>query len=487
MAGDRIGCGILSLTNEASAIYFVRNGIEIGRMDLDPDMSFPFATITSSHGAMVAFDCKPCPPRPALSACLLQTAGIDVLDTVTGEWRAGKKVGKEGPRGVPVLFEGSDVLHYAKAGEVKPSESGAIGNRRVSYMYCGLVFFLENPKLVSVGSAALRISAPGVVLDSLSIMALSSLSSLTMKNVEVRCPNGSAVCINDTGCHGLQVDGCRVGPCGRHGIVLSSCAEEIIVKNSTIEKCAMIGVAANDQCKANFMNLNISGCNVGIHASGATFKVSETTIKDCKESAVRVFWNQPFNAQKIRLETCTIEKCFRPIVAEGKGLEIVVPSSCIIEGCSLKNETKGGAVIDWKNDPDPPVLVEAFTPQDNFSRYMKLMLGLGTEVLVKVLRKCYKSRTGKNWNHRTGREIASRMNDYQRSRLGKAMLERLKEDEMDSWDITLLSALLVNNPGYMDSSSLERAVESLRDQRNEFVHSGSFKDLSMDHGDFRSK
>jgi len=235
------------------------------------------------------------------------------------------------------------------------------------------------------------------------------------------------------------------------------------------------------------MNLNISGCKVGIQSSGAKFKVSEITIKDCNESAVRVFWNATFNAQKIRMETCTIEKCFRPIVAEGRGLEIVVPSSCIIEGCSLKNETKGGAVIDWKNDPDPPVIVEAFTPQDNFSRYMKLMLGLGTDVLVKVLRKCYKSRTGKNWNNRTGREIASRMNDYQRSRLGKAMLDRLKEDDMDSWDITLLSALLVNNPGYMDSSSLERAVESLREQRNEIVHSASFKDFSMDHDDFRSK
>eukprot|EP00960_Hanusia_phi_P022489 665682-Hanusia_phi.AAC.1 len=123
MAGDRIGCGIICSSNQASAIYFVRNGIEIGRVAVDSEMAFPFATISSSNGAIIAYDCRTSPPLPSLPACILKTSSVDVLDAVTGKWKTAKKVGKESSLGVPVMFEESDRLQYAKPDEVKASAS----------------------------------------------------------------------------------------------------------------------------------------------------------------------------------------------------------------------------------------------------------------------------------------------------------------------------------------------------------------------------
>ena len=56
--------------------------------------------------------------------------------------------------------------------------------------------------------------------------------------------------------------------------------------------------------------------------------------------------------------------------------------------------------------------------------------------------------------------------------LGKHLVDKIRAGKCEEWDITLLSVLLLNTPGYIkDKPDAKKAAQTLRDERNSLAHS----------------
>ena len=180
------------------------------------------------------------------------------------------------------------------------------------------------------------------------------------------------------------------------------------------------------------------------------------------------------------MSECIIEDSSRSILAEGARVHVLM-RLCKVRGRQRREEGRSGAIIEKlggltdatdKAMPSQDQLVMS-SRKDNFKRFCKLLLGLGRDVLARVLQACYLTACKTSWSDGAGADIALQMDDFTQRKLGKTMMTKLRSESIDSWDMTLLASLLVFNPGYIKDKEGKAAVEELRNERNELAHSNA--------------
>ena len=130
--------------------------------------------------------------------------------------------------------------------------------------------------------------------------------------------------------------------------------------------------------------------------------------------------------------------------------------------------------------------LSASLEEANYYRYHKLLMHVGREVLMTLFQENYYKEEGKQWEQSCGPSfLNSKFPDrWSQSKLKKPGINSILSGNCHEWDITLLSSLLLFNPGYVQGdASGKKAVEALRKERNEICHSCT----SLTEEEFQSK
>eukprot|EP00960_Hanusia_phi_P060082 764396-Hanusia_phi.AAC.2 len=131
--------------------------------------------------------------------------------------------------------------------------------------------------------------------------------------------------------------------------------------------------------------------------------------------------------------------------------------------------------------------LEEGSPHVNYLRFSKLLHGVGRDVLAQVVQACYTKTSKRSWSREAGAEIAKGLDDYSQRKLGKPLMTTLRSEGIERWDITLLTSLLIFDPGYIKNEQRVEAVEILRAQRNQLAHSSTSHLHELMQGEFNER
>eukprot|EP00960_Hanusia_phi_P055059 762854-Hanusia_phi.AAC.1 len=529
--GERMGCGIRFEEDGAKTVFFTVNGEETVRVPWTDNVDHVYPVVCSSSEDLLLVDLEATPP-PFAPSCVLISQHVEVWDSSSNQWLTARVVGPQSTSGTPVIIQGKssavervqrvrdgDALTEARTEFASlwwavrtlrtsdrilvKSNSPREFDKSAILIDRGCCIAGESPHtryhIASDASNAIVVAAEGVELRSLDLSIsldgardcpekvcsgvwLTS-GGLRMSHVSVSCAYGSAVLVEAS----FDMHECKIGPCKGHGLVLNEVQEQVVVQDSTIAGCDGSAI------KCTRVNGSVEGCSLincgdGLVLNDCNIDIRNSAITACNRNAVQACSHDRSTACKVVIDTCVIEECFCPILAQGDQLHVLV-SSCQVRECQRPAESRSGAIIEMSTHS-----AADFTPtharphtnsqQDNFKRFCKLLLGLGRDVLAQVLQACYKDASKKSWSQGAGEEIAKRLDDYSQRRLGKAMMAKLRSEGIESWDMTLLTSLLTFNPGYIKDEEGVAAVESLRKERNELAHSNTFHLQEMEQEEF---
>jgi len=110
----------------------------------------------------------------------------------------------------------------------------------------------------------------------------------------------------------------------------------------------------------------------------------------------------------------------------------------------------------------------------NFARYCRLLMDVGRDVLAAVFKGSYKKEKSNQWTESCGQSFLNNKfpDGASQRQLGKHLVQNIRAGKCEEWDITLLSSLLLNTPGYIkDKPDAKKAAQTLRDERNSLAHS----------------
>jgi len=403
--GDTIGCGIFfDATNTPQTVFFTRNQRVVGRFPLrskDCDMLFP--VVTSALPAVVQVNLTAMSPAFPM-ACTLQTFEFEAQ--YNDDSTRFKPVTIKGPPNskgeTPVNFKGYKDTAWVPPSHLKRTDTplskefsnlelafgSAVDGDTIEVRDCG-IHLTRDPidiktaiMVLGTGATKPTIScskAGGAVLsifaDTLlqnlcvksvggdqskrcdeggSVGALFLKGKLTIDTCDISSTSGSGVVVVSTynqdtlmGCKALSIINCRIGPCGRHGIILDRCAENIIITKVEIASVANIGLA-NNGGNATLTDCVINDCLQGVLFSGIHRELAEMTMLDsritnCKGTALAlVSINQIINAT---LTGCTIEKCKVALEVDGARSKIFVHNTNSVKDCTDANIIKDNGQI----------------------------------------------------------------------------------------------------------------------------------------------
>ena len=118
-------------------------------------------------------------------------------------------------------------------------------------------------------------------------------------------------------------------------------------------------------------------------------------------------------------------------------------------------------------------------------------MDVGREVLMTTFLESYHKEEGSPWEASCGPAfLSSKFPDaFSQRKLGKHLIDSIREGKCSQWDITLLSSLLVIKPGYLQGNAkAKEAVEALRGERNNLAHSADLlARQSLTEEEFESK
>ena len=106
-------------------------------------------------------------------------------------------------------------------------------------------------------------------------------------------------------------------------------------------------------------------------------------------------------------------------------------------------------------------------------RAMCIIMELAPRILVAVYRKAWQIDTKKTWSKDSGPELLNRIKNSQEfaKKLGHKILEKMKKADVESWDISLLARLLLDDPGILKvAKDASKAAKDIRSYRNSFAH-----------------
>ena len=106
-------------------------------------------------------------------------------------------------------------------------------------------------------------------------------------------------------------------------------------------------------------------------------------------------------------------------------------------------------------------------------RAMCGILELAPRILLDSFRKVWHIKTGNPWSDKSGEALQGMIKNKQdfKQRLGAKVMDKIAKSHIDQWDISLLSKLLLDDPGLLkDPKDAKKAAEDVRKIRNTFVH-----------------
>ena len=101
------------------------------------------------------------------------------------------------------------------------------------------------------------------------------------------------------------------------------------------------------------------------------------------------------------------------------------------------------------------------------------IMELAPKIALASFRKAWQNKTGSPWSGKSGAELKAKIQNAAefRKRLGKTVMDKIGKAHAEQWDISLLSKLLLEDPGLLkESSDASKALKEVRERRNSFVH-----------------
>jgi len=126
----------------------------------------------------------------------------------------------------------------------------------------------------------------------------------------------------------------------------------------------------------------------------------------------------------------------------------------------------------------------------NFARYCSLLYGVSAQVMVNVFKASYQKEAGAPWDVKIAVSFVNdKITGLSHKKLGSLTVDKIRTGKCEDWDLTLLSSLLLFEPGYMKGISTARdAVEKLREARNYVAHHPHYQaNQSIPKADFDQK
>lgn len=572
-AGDTIGCGIFfDESDKPETIFFTRNKTLVGRFPLGSvDRGMLFPVVSSASPAVVKVDLKVSPPTIPI-ACVLRTFALEAkFNDESNKFKPVKRQGPPNHKGeIPVVFKGyKETVWIPNTNQrIKKIEDCPVS---IEFSNFELAFEMINDgdmievidesihmmrecihirnNLTVVAAAGGKPTISGYDVHVFNIHASTVIKGLFVRSVGgdklrkvsegggagvvlfrgdlsiedcvISSENGTAIGVSESKgvavARNLTVKNSKCGPCGRHGVVVYPCTNEILLQSVDIS-AKMYGVANNDA------TLRIIDCGLK-HASSGLICVRtdqktpspHTTIFrsviNCKLQALIV--KSSAGEYELTSKECTIENCERAIEATGKGVIVFFDNSNSVKLSSKPNLAENCAKIEVISSPsllagpahvtEAPHIAVVASPakstsgtsavniaaissdasplkQDvkndasvsseatNFHRFCRLLQDVGTEILVKIFKVFYEKKEKKPWKASCGSNLLSRMAS------GKFYTQQYKiisQGNCEEWDITLLSSLLIHAPGYLNTAGFGKAVkgvETIRKARNDISH-----------------
>ncbi len=290
-----------------------------------------------------------------------------------------------------------------------------------------------------------------------------------------------------------------------------SCGVVLRKGNLTIKKCVILseqgtGVAVDNDSKSNGGHTDISQCviqgskdsksSLAVQLSGAEDKVATMTIAGCTIVNCKVAIKAKGQAKIFFDKTNTVKHCSKETTVENGGQIIsgevaaaLVPTPAVEDpavspGAKKKSPTSGESA---KSSVQVPKVCAETT---NFARYCRLLLDVGRDVLAAVFKGSFKKEKNKQWTESCGQSFLNHKfpDGASQRQLGKHLVNNIRAGKCEEWDITLLSSLLLNTPGYIkDKPDAKKAAQTLRDERNSLAHSADFARQSLNEQEFNVK
>jgi len=215
---------------------------------------------------------------------------------------------------------------------------------------------LQNLCVKSVGGDKSKSGSLGVELRK---------GKLTMEACAISSAEGTGVALEDDfgsrSSRDLRLINCRVGPCGRQGIVLYPCAEKIIIKQVEITAAEKYGIV-DYGADAAITDCVISDCQSGLVIcaflqDSAEITLLDSRITNCVGTGMTVHNISTLKqkAATLVLTGCTIEKCEVALRANGANTKVFVDKTNSMKDCTDANVIEDNGQI---------ILGEAHMQQD---------------------------------------------------------------------------------------------------------------------------
>ena len=403
-AGDTMGCGVIFDDDKPKTVYFTRNMQLVGRFPLrseDVDMLYP--VVTSGSPAIV--DVNVSAQSPVVPpACVLKSFPLEAK--YNDESNKFKPVTRKGPPNrkgeTPVKFKNykdtvwipphrlrkTDTPVSLEFSNLEQAFAVAADGDTVEVKNCGIHLMKDSIDI----SAAISVVGAGADLSSrptisrgegfaFKILATADVSlqniivksyggditktvskggsagivlkrgGLVIEACEISSTKGTGVIIDgdksDEMLRRLSIEKTKIGPCGRHGIIVDKCSVPICIQEVHVHDIKQAGFASNGG-DTNLKGCVIKDCANGMVFSGALKELSKisvqsSTISKCT-TGVDVYGFEG-NERHLILTGSTIENCKIAMEASGSKASIFCDKTSAIKDCSDERVVKDDAQI----------------------------------------------------------------------------------------------------------------------------------------------
>ena len=514
--GDTIGCGVLFQRNKPTTLFFTRNRECIGRIPMT-SQSMLYPVVASSWPSVIEINLKASFEVPP--ACSLKNVknGSETkyhnLSQAISNLSAGD-----------VLMIAASGVHFFLESLVLKQDCQVMGSNDK-----------DKPIIINGnGERVLVCSSNSSVIKDLCVRSMGGdiaktifngacgivlLSGrLFIENCMISSNKGSAVgMIEGTSLIQLKATNCTIGHCGRHGVVVHDCIDGVEIIGCTVSNCKMVGIALNpgSKCTYKILDTKIKNCVQGIKMLSSSATLDGVSFESCAEEG---FLGLAENAARDRLQASFTNCSFikSSIKAQGKNAELKFDEKCVLpdsgpltslgakiilkdsdtkhsrakqsslqeEDRNSKDSEEAVAVVSQVSEKADQGKLE----KDNFGRLCRLLLEVCPFVLLTAFRSCFESAEKRKWSQSCGANLLAAMDDFSQRKIGKTATNKIKEGKCEVWDVSILCSLLLHSPGYLKSDSkMARAVEQLREQRNQLVHEQIVKGLSIPKEEFEKE
>jgi hypothetical protein len=187
--------------------------------------------------------------------------------------------------------------------------------------------------------------------------------NLTIKECDLLSEQGSALAVDDdsktAALRRLALEKCKIGPCGRHGVVLNRCAGKINMKDVEITSVEQTCVVLNAG-DAHLSDCVMKGSKDSMHSCALEIFTWAEKAKDSQFIAVTLHhcfisdFNQVLyvltsglgkTEGKLTLTGCTIEKCNVAMTAHGSQAKIFFDKTNTVKDCAKETQVVNGGQI----------------------------------------------------------------------------------------------------------------------------------------------